>query len=786
MFSLHFRRGIGSLNTPRLGPTFPPAGDLAMLPRRTFALLVLALSTGLTLGQSGPQVYTVSPTGATPGSTVELTVAGANIKDAQSLLFANDKIKAELVGDTAVASADKDRRPGGGNRNMTTSATSAVKFKVTLPKDLPTGTIDLRVVTKGGLSNPRAFVISKQTEVEEKEPNNDLAQAQPITLETNVSGVISTPTDVDYVKFPAKAGQKLVAACLTSSIDSKLPADLTVATMDGAMIAVGRGYRGGDAVAEFTAPSDGEYVVRVASFAYVTGGADHFYRLTVTAKPWVDAVFPPLWPASGKGVTVYGKNLPGAQPDAAIAPTGGKLAEAITVSPAGKAPAKLDELRSEQSLAPPAGFVDGATLPLPSLDTAATPPLVLFPQGTVTVDAGNNDTPEKAQPIAVPGDVAGRIEKRGDRDWYSFKAKKGEPLSLELFAERLGSPVDAYFMLTNEQGRVITEQDEPAETMSPNQFYTRSEDPARYRFTPTEDGTYRVMVSTREASIQAGARDIYVLRVAPEAPDFRVVVMPYLMNYPEGTTVPRGGSFPLTVYVDRRDGFDGEVALKVTGLPKGVTCPPQVAGPQQSRVYLILTADKDAKDWAGFVSITGTAEIKGAKVEHAARPFTVVWPMPENQGRPPNIPMITRLDRAPGLAIAVRGDAQFALAPTSTSPIKVKAGEKAEIAMKLTRTPEAKEGVQVLPLTTFTAPQRGGGGNRAEQPLATIDAGKSDAKVSLDIPSSLPSGTYTFVFRAIVPDPASKGNQVRPPKVAYPSSPVTLEVTAAPMTKGRR
>ena len=757
-----------------------------MLPRRSLALVVLALSAGLTLGQNGPQVYTVTPTGATPGSTVELTIAGANLQNAQSLLFANDRIKSEIVG--APESLDpkkKDRKGGGGKKMVATTASASVKFKVTLPKDLPTGTVDLRVVTKAGLSNPRAFVISKTTEVVEAEPNNDLPQAQKVDLETSVSGVISTPTDVDYVKFSAKAGQSVVVACQTTSVDSKLPTDLTVATADGKVLGVNRGYRGGDAGVEFTAPTDGEYVVRVASFAYVSGAADHFYRLTVTTKPWIDAVYPPVWPASGQSVAVYGKNLPGAKTDAAVPPVAGRPVQAIAVGNVGKPAARADELRTDLVIPPPAGFVDAASITLPSLATLDANPLVVFPQGALVIDAGNNDTPEKAQSVAVPSDIAGRIEKRGDRDWYTFTAKKGVPLSLELLADRIGSPVDAYFQITDDKGKLIAEVDEAGETLSPNQFYTRSEDPARYRFLPPADGTYRVMVSTREASIQFGARDVYVLRIAPEKPDFRLAVMPFLLNYPEGVTVPHGGSFALTVYVERRDGFEGTVHLSIPNLPKGVTCLPQVVGPQQTRGYLVLTAAPDAADWSGFLTVKGTAEIQTAKVEHTARSFTVTWPLPDVQGRPPQLPVITRLDRAPGIAVAVRGEAQFALAPTTTEPIKVKAGDKAEVALKLTRKPEVKESIQVLPLTVF--PTRGGNNNRNEQPLATFEAGKTDAKATLEIPSTLPAGTYTVILRAVVPDPTSKPNQPKPPKVAYVSSPITLEVSAAPtMGKGRR
>ena len=53
-----------------------------------------------------------------------------------------------------------------------------------MPKEVSLGTHDVRIVSKSGLSNPRAFVVGEMTEVNESEPNNDVGQAQKIELNT--------------------------------------------------------------------------------------------------------------------------------------------------------------------------------------------------------------------------------------------------------------------------------------------------------------------------------------------------------------------------------------------------------------------------------------------------------------------------------------------------------------------------------------------------------------------------------------------------------------------------
>src|SRR5262249_33147686 len=139
--------------------------------------------------------------------------------------------------------------------------TSTMKFKATMPNHNFAGTYDVRVVTKTGLSNPRTFIVDNLKDVNEAEPNNDVGQAQKIELDKTVNGIIGTPTDVDFVVFKAKKDQNIVVYCLTSSIDSRMQADLMVSGPDGKQLASNRNYRGGDAVLDFKAPAAGEYVV---------------------------------------------------------------------------------------------------------------------------------------------------------------------------------------------------------------------------------------------------------------------------------------------------------------------------------------------------------------------------------------------------------------------------------------------------------------------------------------------------------------------------------------------
>lgn len=208
--------------------------------RRFAACAVALVLAGRAAAQPGPQLAAVFPPGARAGDTVEVACTGTGFDGGEKLLFSAPGFTAEPIGKATPDPKAPKGQPATG-----------VRFKVTVPKGAR-GTHDVRVVSKSGLSNPRAFAVGDTAEANEAEPNNDLPQAQPVELETTVSGAISAPTDVDFVSFKARAGRAVTVYCLTSAIDSRMQADLMVTTADGKVLGSNRGYRGGDAVLDFT------------------------------------------------------------------------------------------------------------------------------------------------------------------------------------------------------------------------------------------------------------------------------------------------------------------------------------------------------------------------------------------------------------------------------------------------------------------------------------------------------------------------------------------------------
>jgi hypothetical protein len=718
-------------------------------------------------GQGSPRISHIGPMGGQTGQTFEIRVAGSDLADVQGLHFNFPGVKVEAVGTGTEKNIDKKGKP--------LPALTVHRFNVTLPANAPFGIQEVRIITKAGISNARAFVVGDQKEFVEEEPNDDVPKAQKVEINSVVNGGINGPTDVDYYAFSGKKGQRVLVSCLTTSIDSRLPAELQLYSSSGAYLGGNRGYANNDALLDAVLPDDGEYFVRVHSFSYTLGGVEYYYRLQITTAPWIDAIFPPIVePGKDTQVTVYGRNLPGGKP-ATEAVVQGRTLETATITV--KAPA--DPL-NQQRLAfsgfaqPYSSMLDGFDQRIKSPVGQSNPFMMNYARAPVVLDSGNNDDLASAQKIAVPCVIAGRLEKKADKDWYAFSAKKGQILNFEAFAERLGAPLDLYFQVRDEKGSLITEQEDTTESMSP-QFFTATADPSRYRFVVPADGRYHLVVSSKEAYTQFGPRHLYTVNITSDDPDFRLVAMPLSQLNPEGTIVNQAGGAAFNVYVWRLGGFNEEITLSGEDLAPGLGLKPQVIAPGVKQANVVIHADSGANPWAGAIRIVGTATVNGKKLTREVRSATITWPV-----QLPNTPSITRMDRE--LVLAIRDKAAYSLV-LGAEKLTIPQGEKISIPVKLVAG-EFKGNVTVVAL---------GGPPGLNALPVTLTPGMAGGTAVLDPKGGTPiaPGNYTIFLRGstqpINPkQPPPKGAPANYIQISMPVS-VTIvpkqlgKVTVAPM-----
>jgi hypothetical protein len=109
---------------------------------------------------------------------------------------------------------------------------------------------------------------------------------------------------------------------------------------------------------------------------------------------------------------------------------------------------------------------------------------------------------------------------------------------------------------------------------------------SKLTFTAPADGEYFLKI--RDVRGTQGERFAYRLSAHEIAPDFLLAVNPPNPN------VPRGGTVALTVTASRLDGFDGEIEVKLLGLPAGFTATPGVIRKDMNSTVVLLSAGESA------------------------------------------------------------------------------------------------------------------------------------------------------------------------------------------------
>ena len=742
-----------------------------------------------------PRLNTIFPMGAKLGSTVEVEVAGFDLDDVTGLHFTTGDLKAELVV-LPEPKNDKQAKDQSKDKPKPKPTGTSARLKITVGPKSRVGLHDVRVVGKYGISNARTFEVGTLEELNETEkPNNETSEAQSLPLNGTLNGTISSNVDVDYYKFTGKSQQRLIIAAECAKLDSRCRPLLELFDSKNVRLAYNRIDRDSDAVCDVRLPSDGQYFIRVCEFAYQSGGPDHFYRLTLTTGPRLDAVLPPCVPfGTDTPVSLIGRNLPGGKP---ISGTDYESLAQTVRSPTGAAQDGLTF-----NAAPPVeGLIDGFQVHIGGSNAVP----VMLSDAKFHMEAQANDTPAAAEQITVPCDVIGAIEKRYDRDWYRFEAKKGQRFAVELFADRLGSEMDTAYVIKNAKTlmNVVEEQDDEPEALHPQQFHNRGGDPPAVLFTAPLDGAYLVQVSSRESNVTYGPRCIYRLRIAVPQPDFRAVVMFKSRDVVGAPQLAPGGTTALDVFIDRRDGFTGSVTVTATGLPDGVTAAP-LSIPAGTRFgTLVLSAAPAVNVGVRAIGLECSSTFHGKTLKHTARPAGLVWSFQGNNNQPAQARLeeqtvlalvaakpafAVKIDTAKIRAITKQPDGKE-LERTGDTALTLKPGDRLVLPVSnLWQATNPRENPLLIRTarTTVTVPQQPifAIGENDQAPAATIAKDKSDSVVSLEVRANAAPGRYTVVLHGecrvqFLRDPTKKDAKSQGLAIGYATP---LQVTVLPST----
>lgn len=540
------------------------------MPNRTFlALLILLASTP----HGGAQELTsIFPAGGQRGTKVEITLAGKNLQDAHTLLFARASISAQK--------------------------TQANRFVVTMPADAPPGACDLWAVTPRGISNPRRFVIGQLPEINEKEANDEPRSAQAVAIPVVINGGFSGPVDRDHYRFELAKGRRISIHFRSETLDGTARPALTLFDAQGKELLHDDG-RAFEPALEFESPADGAYVLKVEERGYQKG-ENHVYRLALFDGPRLVAAFPQLM-SRGKteAINLYGYRLPGGTPAGIDYPP---HLEQIAVKIA--AP-QIGDADGGGWLPASAAFLDGFRYQLPRSEGAIRFGLTDLP----VIQAADTPHAEPAQALAVPFPtaVAGRFLRPRQVDWYRLTAKPGQTLWLEAAGERAGTAMDLEIAVHDRAGKPLTLFSDvviPKGDTSPVPL--KSLDPMG-TWKVAGNGDFLVVVRDLYGSTRWGVQRTYELQVDKRREEVRVVVVPGAT----GVAVPAGGSAEMTLALLRRGGHEGPVRVRAEGLPPGLEAPDLVIAAKQTLTKWKLSAKPGTNPWAGRLTLVAETTLDG-------------------------------------------------------------------------------------------------------------------------------------------------------------------------------
>ena len=403
----------------------------------SFLALGCALALSVQAGgqQIPPTVSRLWPAGMEREKTATFTIEGRNLEGATEVIFDAPGMSAKVTSVSDISEEIKGPRAGQDlEAQVPRGKKQITQLEITVAKDASPGIHRFRIKTPLGTTNMVAMAVGIFPEVKQREKaGNDPAASSPmVDLPATLTGTIAAPGDKDSYQFEGKAGEEVVFRVQAAPLGSKLQSLLILSDDSGKVLATGgRNDNEPDAALSYKLRNDAKYTLSITDRDR-EGGMDYFYRVDAGPLPYITGHFPLGVQAGGTtAVSLTGVNLGGIR--------------AVKI----EAPATVDGWTTM-----PIEFDAGGTR---SLNTVK---LALGSEPEV-MELEPNDTIDQAQVVSVPVTINGHIDggaKAGedsDEDYFRFHAGKGEQLSIDVAAARLGSSLDSVIEVLDAHGNAI-------------------------------------------------------------------------------------------------------------------------------------------------------------------------------------------------------------------------------------------------------------------------------------------------------------------------------------------
>lgn len=740
---------LPGLGTRAFGPQDTPAMNqfLRICPCILgVSLLTLGLSPVAVLGQPAdpgtpfPRILRTLPAGATIGATNVITLYGNDLEAPKEVLTTHPGIKAKVIPDEA---QKKDPKA---------APTPNPKIELIIDSSVPVGMHGIRLINSWGTSNITLLPVHRLAQGIEKEPNNDITEATPIPWKSWMTGTISSGTDVDFFAVDAPANSPMVIFCQVEAIRSGTQPRIELIHPAGKPVRMNHNHRGDDALICYKTSVAGKYLVRVSELAYNRGSEGAQYQLYIGPGPWIESATPlAVAKSKSQSMTFTGYGL---DPAKSSQNPGGESLSVVT-QPA--------QYKSLPYFGRPERIPVGGYFSLEPVFTVGPPVEPILVESTDLFPIGEkepNNTPDTAQEVPFGADITARIDKPGDVDYFRFTGKKGQKIEADLLPMQGGRFQQGHLRILplsgNKQPVASTEDDGK---LGYPKFFQRGLD-VSLEYTLPADGQFAVAVASRVSTSIYGSNTDYRLRIQESKPSIKIYAMSPLVQNPGDIQIAKGGSGAVLIYLQRTNGFAGEVKIVPEKLPPGVKAEPITLQPGIQSANLVLTVEDTAPE--GQAPLRLIAETSLGKVQPIFLTMRTAVPSAAIT--------LPYLSVEGEMMISVRGQTPFVLKGSVDKPA-IKLGDKGEFKVDLVRKSPDKT---VIAVQGLESP-----GNLLGNSPQNINADKTEVKLPVTVPDGTPLGTYLLTVRGQSPIPYSKdpaAKQKPPANTVTWSNTVAVEV----------
>lgn len=477
----------------------------------------------------------------------------------------------------------------------------ADKLTLRLDEKARLGQQQLRTSTAGGLSNPFAFIVSDFAEVIESEPNTSLTHANTVSLPVGLSGRIQAAKDYDAFRFHVEKDQRWIFEAAAQRFGSPLDALLTLTDERGNVLQKNDDSNSPDSRIDQTFAAAGDYILIIEDLLE-HGGPEFTYRITATQpKPDFDVKLVNDTPRVSRGgrvpircelnrqnnfngpVRIFAVGLPsGVHAEPLILTPNDPGAGLLFISAANDAPLGTTELRLEAT-----AMVDGKT--------------VTHPVATFSTDRGVKaayvTVLEEAPFLIHSGNLLATVE-------------QDQSMNLEALIERRNG-FNGEIKVSLEgfsAGREPATKSFDFQTITIKGNESRGAISAKAKL-DSEIGA-RMVVLRGDATVNGQAVTQYSAPFPVATSEIPFMLTTTLKRIVV-TAVPAGSQSSANeavfqVKANRRAGFNGEIELKLEGVPEGITATVEKIPASAGEATVKLLASQKVAPTTNEISLTLT------------------------------------------------------------------------------------------------------------------------------------------------------------------------------------